>query len=115
MRKLLIVVAAIALSTPIARGAGNVDAAFRAFWDAPTPSAAEHTIRAIADSGIDFDSAMTKLKAGRPYTKQKTGLIRQPASVGGESFETLIEIPDDYDPAKKWPLRVQLHGGVGRP
>ncbi len=24
-------------------------------------------------------------------------------------------MPTDYDPAKKWQLRVQLHGGVGRP
>jgi dienelactone hydrolase len=23
-------------------------------------------------------------------------------------------VPDGYDPAKQWPLRVQLHGGVGR-
>jgi dienelactone hydrolase len=26
----------------------------------------------------------------------------------------VVEIPDSYDPAQPWPLRVQLHGGVGR-
>ena len=24
-------------------------------------------------------------------------------------------MPSDYDPAQKWQLRVQLHGGVNRP
>ena len=41
-------------------------------------------------------------------------MIRTPASVGGATVENLIEIPAEYDPAKKWELRVQLHGGVGR-
>ena len=31
----------------------------------------------------------------------------------GEYFYTL-DIPEDYDPARKYQVRVQLHGGVGR-
>jgi len=115
MKKLMLVAALVGLSAYPIRGAVNVDAAFKAFWDAPTTVAAEKTGHGIIESGVTFDGAWMRLKAGRTYAKEKTGLIRQPVSVGGESFETLIEIPDEYDPAKTWPLRVQLHGGVGRP
>ncbi len=34
-------------------------------------------------------------------------------SDGGEYFYTL-DVPDTYDPARKYQVRVQLHGGVGR-
>jgi dienelactone hydrolase len=115
MKRLLLACATVGIATYSAHGAGNVDAAFRAFWDAPSTSAAEKATHGIVESGVDFDAAWARLKAGRSYAKEQTGLIRHPASVGGESFEALIEIPPEYDPARKWPVRVQLHGGVGRP
>ena len=111
---LLVLALAVAAYSHAVRAAGDVNAAFKAFWDAPNPNAAEKTVRGIIESSVDFDTAWTKLKAGRTYAKEKTGLIRVPASVGGVPVENLIEIPDEYDPAKKWTLRVQLHGGVGR-
>ena len=115
MKRLMLVAVALSVSAYSLRAATNVDAAFKTFWDAATPAAAEKTVRTIVDSGVDFDDAWKRLKAGRRYAKEKTGLIRVPVTVGGEQFETLIEIPDDYEPTKPWPLRVQLHGGVGRP
>ena len=45
--------------------------------------------------------------AGRPYGF-KVGRFRDPGS-------EVQPDPADYDPARKWPLRVELHGGVGRP
>jgi dienelactone hydrolase len=101
------------LSRPV-HAAGSVDAAFDAFWKAPDPKAAEKTIGAIVASGVDFDAAVSRLKAGRTFAKEKTGLLRIPQQIGGEQFETLISIPPEYDPSKKWEVRVQLHGGVGR-
>ena len=115
MNRALLIAALVGLASYPARSAGNADAAFKAFWDASSTPAAEKTVRAIVESGVDFDDAWTRLKAGRNYGKEKTGVIRQQGSVGGESFETIIEIPEEYTPAKAWPLRVQLHGGVGRP
>ena len=63
-----------------------------------------------------FDRAWQRLKAGPAYSAQKTGAfqIRYPIGNGVE-FENWIDIPAEYDPARRWPLRVQLHGGVGRP
>jgi hypothetical protein len=33
---------------------------------------------------------------------------------GGVAFDNLVEIPAEYDPARPWPVRVQLHGGIMR-
>jgi predicted esterase len=63
-----------------------------------------------------FDAAWARLKKGRDYSAEKPGRfsIRYPGP-RGESFENVVEVPAEYDPARPWPLRVQLHGGVGRP
>jgi hypothetical protein len=90
----------IALAGLSAHAAVNVEDVFKTLWDAPTTAAAEKATHAIAESGIDFDTAYARLKAGRPYAKEKSGLIRLPTIVNGESFETLLEIPAEYDPAK---------------
>ena len=104
----------VMLGSGTTRAAESLDAAFNAFWSAPDGSAAEKSVRAIVESGAGFDAVWAKLKAGRPYGKEKTGLIRIPTSVGGVALENLVEIPTDYDPARTWEVRVQLHGGVGR-
>jgi poly(3-hydroxybutyrate) depolymerase len=63
-----------------------------------------------------FDQAWARFKKGHTYAREQTGKfsIRYKTSDGDE-FENVVEIPAEYDPTKKWPLRVQLHGGVGRP
>ena len=63
-----------------------------------------------------FDEAWERLKKGRTYGPEKTGRfsIRYPAG-NDIDFDNVVEVPADYDPARPWPLRVQLHGGVGRP
>lgn len=75
------------------------------------------TTRAGAETvGDAFDEAWQRLKAGPAYTAQRTGAfqIRYPFRNGVE-FENWVDVPAGYDPARRWPLRVQLHGGVGRP
>ena len=114
MRRALLVVLLSGLAIYPVHTAGNFDAAFKAFWDAPTASAAEKASHTVLVSGVSFDEAWTRLKAGRTYAKEKTGLIRRPSSVSGVAIDNIIEIPAEYDPTKTWPLRVQLHGGVGR-
>ena len=62
-----------------------------------------------------FDAEYARLKTGRAYKKEATGTHVMVTTVGGLRLDNVIEVPADYDPARKWPLRVQLHGGVGRP
>jgi dienelactone hydrolase len=114
MRRPLLVLLLGGLATHPIGAAASIDAAFKAFWDAPTASAAEKASHAVLVSGVSFDEAWQRLKAGRTYSNEKTGLIRRPTSVGGVNIDNIIEIPAEYNVARKWPLRVQLHGGVGR-
>ncbi len=36
------------------------------------------------------------------------------SALTGVAFDNYIEVPEGYDPSRPWPVRVQLHGGVGR-
>ena len=102
MRRSLLVLLLGALAIYPLQAAVNVDAAFKAFWDAPNSSAAEKASHAVVGSGVSFEEGWTRLKAGRTYAKEKTGLIRHPTSVGGVAIGNIIEVPEEYDAAKKW-------------
>jgi predicted esterase len=69
-----------------------------------------------APSAESFDEAWQRLEKGRTYGPEKIGRfsIKYPAP-DGEQFENVVEVPAEYRPTRKWPVRVQLHGGVGRP
>ncbi len=55
-------------------------------------------------------------KQGRTYLDEKRGEYSlRWKSKSGPFFNNVVDVPADYDPAQKWQLRVQLHGGVGRP
>jgi predicted esterase len=99
-----------------AQSTAAVDRAFDDFWKADDPSEAARAGERLVKVGVDFDTAWARLRAGRPYTKEKTGELswRYPAG-GGTVFDNVVEIPASYDPSRKWQVRVQLHGGVNRP
>ena len=60
-----------------------------------------------------FDDAYRRLQQGPAYTAQKTGLIRLTNNTGdGTVHHFAVTIPDNYDPARKYPVRFHLHGGV---
>src|SRR3954465_1142443 len=93
----------------------DVNAAFDAFWAAESPEATAAALDDILKSGITFDGAYGRLKQGRTYTAAPTGMVRlssrlQPGSI---DHHFVLNIPASYDPAKKYQVRFQLHGGVG--
>jgi hypothetical protein len=60
-----------------------------------------------------FDQAYQRLRQGRSYTAQPTGLVRMSnRSSNGVEHHFAVNVPDTYDRAKKYQLRIQLHGGV---
>jgi dienelactone hydrolase len=64
----------------------------------------------------DFDGLYRRLKEGRTYLDEKRGQYAlRWKSKSGPFFNNIVDVPNDYDPAQKIMLRVQLHGGVGRP
>jgi dienelactone hydrolase len=108
-----------ATALPRAQAPSPLDTAFQAFWAADSPAAAERLVDRVvasaAASGASFETIVSRLKAGRPYAKQKTGRVDLTSQVSGMVLDNGADVPADYDPARPIPLRVTLHGGVGRP
>ena len=99
--------------TPHAAGK-DIDAVFKTFWDAHNPREAAKVVPDIVASGVSFDEALKRLKAGRTYSaKVKKGVVTTSYRNGLEFFYAL-NIPESYDPARKYQARIQLHGGVSR-
>lgn len=112
----VLLLARVLAQAPAAGNHTAIDKAFDAFWKADDAKDAAKAADRLVKTGIDFDVAWARLKAGRTYAKEKTGAQTMRRSAGlGTIFENRIEVPADYDPARPWSLRVQLHGGVNRP
>ena len=82
----------------------------------PARSAAEAAAAAdqIVASGVGFDEAFNRLRLGRVYARDVPRGVVQTSYRGesGEYFYTL-DVPETYDPARSYQVRMQLHGGVG--
>src|SRR5688500_6526265 len=62
-----------------------------------------------------FDKAYARLRAGRTYKAVPTGRVTDwQTRIHGDLLDNVVEVPADYDPATPIPLRISLHGGVGR-
>jgi hypothetical protein len=117
MRRALLAAFAFLLgATAITRAQGtSTDAAFKAFWDARTPQDAARSVPRIVASGVSFDEAWNRLKAGRPYAANvPKGVVRRSYGVNGVEYHYALNVPASYDPARRYQVRIQLHGGVGR-
>jgi dienelactone hydrolase len=102
-------------ATSLAAGQ-TLERAFADFWKADGRRAAERAAERVLKTGAGFETIYARLKAGRAYGKERTGEFAIRSAAGaGTLFDNHIEIPDDYTPDRKWPVRVQLHGGVSRP
>jgi len=94
--------------------ANRIDTAFQKFWSAASTDEAEHSAEDIVKSGVSFDEAYQRLKAGRTYKAEKTGVVmlKNKTKDGIEHFYAL-NVPENYDPSRHYQVRFQLHGGVG--
>jgi dienelactone hydrolase len=98
------------------REARILDAAFTDFWAADSPEAAAGTAPGIAATGADFDEVYRRLREGRRFVAgAATGVVRGERRVDNTVFPYTLDVPSTYDPARRYPVRLQLHGGVGRP
>src|SRR5260370_13537708 len=61
-----------------------------------------------------FDEAYNRLRQGRTYTAQASGVVRMSnRTADGLEHHFTLNVPEDYDPARKYQVRIQLHGGIG--
>jgi dienelactone hydrolase len=90
------------------------DAAFGAFWSATSPEEATRLIDPILRTGVSFDEAYRRLKQGRNYTARETGVVRMENRTSDDVEHFFAaNVPDTYDPSRRYQVRIQLHGGVG--
>jgi len=91
------------------------DAAFASLFRARNAREAAAAADQIVATGVGFDEAFGRLRQGRVYSRDVPRGVVQGSyrSETGEYFYTL-DVPERYDPARKYQVRVQLHGGVGR-
>jgi predicted esterase len=107
---LLLVVATLLM--PFAQPQSATD--FGKFFAADSPGAAAQAAKEIEKSGVAFDDAWRQLKAGRKYTMQQPGVVMlKNRTDDGVDHSYAVNIPPSYDPARRYQVRFQLHGGVG--
>ena len=103
------------VSTPRQKPVSAIETAFERFWSAKAPREAEQAVPDILKSGATFDDAIKRLKKGRAYAAQRSGItmMSTKSKFGIEHFFA-VNVPENYDPAKAYQVRFQLHGGVNR-
>lgn len=90
------------------------DLAFAAFWAASSPDEAARLAEPIARAGVTFDEAYRRLQRGRAYGARDTGVVlMENRTSDGVEHHFAVTVPDTYDPARRYQVRLQLHGGVG--
>ena len=90
-----------------------IDAAFDRFWAAADTSDAVARAEDLARSGVSFEGAFRRLRRGRPYRPQTTGLVRLTNRTSdGVEHHFAVTVPETYDPRRTYAARIHLHGGV---
>ncbi|MFN8644073.1 MAG: PDZ domain-containing protein [Candidatus Binatia bacterium] len=91
------------------------DAAWQGYWRADSAKAAASEADKLVKAGVGFDDAYARLKQGRVYAPVAPGQrAMRFTAAGGTAYDNTVDVPPGYDPARRWPVRVQLHGGVDR-
>ena len=95
----------------------ELDGAIVEFWKAKTNDEVVAASMAILETDATIEDIWPRLRAGRNYDRSvPTGRrLLSRTNRDGIEHEYVVLIPDNYDPAIRYPVRVYLHGGVSRP
>lgn len=113
---------ALAATTPAAGSqmplpAQDLDAAVADFWAAASAEETDRAIERVLALDPDIETLWPLLRAGGVYDAEaprgRRVLTRR--NPEGVEYRTVAWIPAGYDPARRYPVRVYLHGGVSRP
>ena len=116
VRILALAVAGSLMTLQLFAASPAVDAALAQFLGSPTPADAAKTTDAVVKAGATFDDALAALKRGRTYSREvPRGVTKLSHRIGDTDYAYTVDVPESYDPSKQYQMRVQLHGGVGRP
>ena len=116
-RWLAALVLASVVGPPAPLLAQDLDAAVADFWAAGSADEIDLAVERILALGPDIESLWPLVRAGAAYDAEaprgRRVLTRR--NPEGVEYRTVAWIPADYDPARRYPVRVYLHGGVSRP
>ena len=114
MRALLTAGPLILAGALAAQVAPSIDAAFQKFWQADSRESAAKAADQISRTRVSFDEAWRRLRAGRAYKAKPSGVVQlKNRTANGVEHYYAVTVPPGYDPARKYQVRFQLHGGVG--
>ena len=94
-----------------------IDRAFQEFWSASDRDSAARRIDAIFKAGVSYEEALSRLRRGRDYDAAVPRGVQlgHTRTFDGVEHRYAFVVPESYDPAHAYPVRVYLHGGVARP
>ena len=102
------------VATRSARAAAAASSALEVFLAAPSRDAAAHLVDGLLKGGLGFDDAYRELQRGRRYGPAATGVVRlRNKTSDGVEHHYVLNVPESYDPSRRYQVRFQLHGGVG--
>jgi len=95
----------------------DLDTAVALFWAGTDEEDLSAAVDAILATSPDIEAVWSRLRAGRTYSPDvPTGRqILSRRNRDGVEHEYVVLVPENYDPAVRYPVRVYLHGGVSRP
>src|SRR5262245_9670557 len=112
LRSLAAFVAAVAV---LQAAPADLDAAVAKFWSARNPAGPAKAGDEIVRPGASVGDVYGRHKKGRPYTRDvPTGVVPGRRVTTDGEFAYTLDVPQAYDPARAYPVRIQLHGGVMR-
>lgn len=85
------------------------------FWEATTVAERAAAGERLAASGAAFEPVLAALRRGRPYPPdvERGRILRERTGANGLRHPYMILVPEDYDPEIAYPVRLDLHGGMG--
>ena len=94
-----------------------LDEAVAAFWAASTDDEIAAAAAAILATEPGIEAIWGRLRAGRAYARDVPIGRRLLARENRDGVEHgyVVRVPENYDPAARYPVIVYLHGGVARP
>ncbi len=99
---------------PQATETSALDQAFSVFWSASDAEASARAADDILTHDPGFDETRRRLERGRGYDASVPSgrLRRRHATSDGLTHNYTLFVPERYDPEHRYPVRVQLHGGI---
>ncbi len=111
---LAVAVGWLAAGSASAQGLGPL---VEAFWAAGSVDEIDEAVQTVLALDPEIGPLFTRVRAGSSYDSNalRGRQLLARANTDGVTFRYEAYIPENYDPTRRYPVRMYLHGGVSRP